>query len=247
MIDIITYCDNHQKILRDLFFKPSFNLFLKQSFNHIDIFYDSDTNSANDLGFGSQIFQDMIFHRWEILINHVESCIDKNKVSVFSDIDILFLGDFSHNIKYMMESKPRNIAMSTNIDIFFMPETPSRSNYQMRNNHNINAGFFIFRHSKATLHFFNFVLDFMKKQKIKEDQFYIRKYLKNNFQSNIGLLDFNVFNTNNCGLDVNESLIKNNTLKVFHATSCYDIYEKIRVLTSLSTKIAKPLIQKIYE
>lgn len=251
MIDIITYCDNHQKILKDLYFKPSFNLYLQNSFNHIDIVYNNDLDSIKEIGFGSKVFQDMIYKRWSILIDHIKQNFDTNKVSVFSDIDIVFFGNFYDYIdntlfKVQKTNYSWHQAQENLIDIYFMPESPS-PNPKNRMNYNINAGFFIFRHSQGTLDFFQYVLDFMSQQNLKEDQYYIRKELQKRYRPNIGLLDFNIFNTNNCKLELNLSLLNRKSLKVFHATSCSDTYQKIIVLNKITNSLRDNLLNKIYE
>lgn len=246
MIDIITYSDNYQKILKNLFFKPSFSLYLKNDFRHIDIIENNTPDNYTEFGFGSPIFQHMIYRRWEILIEHIESCIDRNKVSIFSDIDVVFLGNFRTNIDALLSDTYHNYVNNDHQkDVYFMPETPTELNFDIRNNHNINAGFFVFRHSKETLDFFSFILQFMKNQRVKEDQLYIREYLRKRFMPNIGLLDFSVFNTNNCDFNTNLSLLKANKLKVFHATSCFDLNEKIKILYNITKPIHKQILLQI--
>lgn len=237
MIDIITYSDSYQKILKTLFFKPSFDLFLSNDFNHIDFVKDTNIDDAKEFGFGSEVFQQIIYERWEILIDHIKKNSDPNKISIFSDIDIVFFG----NIKNIVVQLFRN----PNIDIYFMPETPDPMNINPKNNFNINAGFFIFRHSEQTLEFFEYILNFMRSQSIKEDQFYITQYLKNNYYPNIRLLNFNTFNANNCPLDLNIELLNNQTLKVFHATSCINLNEKIKVLYTITKPIHSSLLATI--
>lgn len=248
MIDLITYCDKHQKILKDLYFKPSFNLYLKSSFNHIDIIYENNNDIIKEKGFGSPIFQHMIYDRWNILINHIKNNKNPNQISVFSDIDIIFFGDFSSNIQELFFKPQSNnrYYYNQNIDIYFMPETIATQHHKNpKLNFNINAGFFIFRHSEETLKFFEYILNFMTSQKIKEDQLYIRKELKQNYHPNIGLLDFNIFNTNNCSIDLNLNL-KSRSLKVFHATSCFDIYHKMIVLNRMIESNQKNLLENMY-
>jgi len=237
MIDLITYSDNYQKILKELFFKPSFDLFLKNRFNHLDFTKNNDIDEATEFGFGSKIFQEIIYERWDLLIKHIKENIDNKKISVFSDIDIVFFGDISDYLEKLF--------IDTNIDVYFMPETPDPNNFNSSNNFNINAGFFVFRHSQKTIDFFDYIVNFMKSQNIKEDQLYIRKYIKNNYCSNIALLDYHICNANNCSINTNIDYLNNQTLKVFHATSCINLNEKIKVLYTITKPIHSELIKYI--
>lgn len=232
MIDIITYSDNYQQILKDFFFKPTYELFLKKDFNHIDIIENTNIQNNECLGFGSDIFQHMIYKRWEILINHIENNMDDEKISIFSDIDIVFFDSFKNDIDILFNNNT--------FHTFFMPEIPF--NHSVYDNSKINAGFFIFKHTSTTLNFFRFILEFMKKQKVKEDQFYITQFLQKNRQEFVGLLDYNVFNTNNCNINFNINLRNIKQLKVFHATSCININEKIDVLFKITSNIHNQIL-----
>ena len=142
MIDLITYSDNYQKILKTLFFKPTFDLYLSKDFRHIDIVEDNNLENLHDFGFGSTMFQHMIYKRWELLIKHILDNKCSTQWSVFSDIDILFFGNFKRDISAFLNHGYYQFNAQ---DVLFMPETPSLQNLNPHHNFNINAGFFIFR------------------------------------------------------------------------------------------------------
>lgn len=239
MIDIITYCDNHQKILKDKFFKPTFNLHLRESFNHIDVIYNTDLDSIDKFGFGSDIFQEMIFNRWYMLIDHIKQDCDNKKFSIFSDVDVVFFGNFYSDIKTTCASK-------RDIDIYFMAEN-HRAIRSYKNNYDINAGFFIFRHCQNTLSFMENIIEFMTKQKLKEDQIYIRQLLKEKYHSNISLLDSGIFSANNGPIQKVIASRDQKKLKVFHATSCLNIYSKMVILDHITEPSRKQILEKIYD
>lgn len=242
MIDIITYCDKSQNILKNLYFKPSFDIFLAKYFNHIDLIYENNADPILESGFGGRIFQDIIHQRWKIIIDHItKQPLDNNKLSIFSDIDVLFLDDFYPDILSASKSMPRT-------HIFFMSEIPTYFR-SITDNYEINAGFFVFRHSKQSIDFFKTIYYLMNKLKIKEDQAYIRQQLKSTYNNSISLLDYKIFNTNNYNPEINNQLVLNKKLKVFHATSCFNIYQKLIRLNQIISlaNISKKMSSKIYE
>jgi hypothetical protein len=114
-IDIITYFNHHHKILYDLYFKPTFDLFLTNNFNLITKYADNAvSDNIQDYGYTNKIWQQMIVDRFDIIINHIENNINPDKVSIFSDVDVVFFGDFYSDLSPFIDNE--------SLKLWYMPE-----------------------------------------------------------------------------------------------------------------------------
>jgi hypothetical protein len=221
-IDIITYFNHHHKILYDLYFKPTFDLFLTDNFNLITKYADNAvSDNIQDYGYTNKIWQQMIVDRFDIIINHIQNNINPDTASIFSDVDVIFFDNFYLDLQPFLKNK--------SLLLWYMPESINANPYTK--SYYINGGFFCFKHSEKILeYFFTIQKLLIEFDGIKNDQTIIQSFLKNNNIKYINIMPFSVFNTNNCDINNNTYAIKNKTLKVFHATGASSVNEKIIIL-----------------
>lgn len=235
-IEILTYFNHHHKILYDLYFKPTYDIFLKDDFELITHYDDSFSNHATDYGYTKKIWQEIIVNRFDIIINHIKSNIDNNTVSIFSDIDVIFFGNFYTELM--------SVVQNTELSLWHMPEDMRGDRYY------INGGFFVFRHSLTSIGFFETIKDILIQHSgIKNDQPLIQEYLRSSRSNYSDILPHSVFNANNVHIDYNLAFLRNGTLKAFHATSTHSVYSKILILNTMTHSILPKLLnyKKIYE
>lgn len=214
-IDIIVYSDKLHKPLFDIYFYPSFYKYLNNSFNLLAIETD---NSATDGSYGSSHWSDIIIQRFDIIKEYISKNLDKNKIAVFSDIDIVFFDNIYEDIIY---------GLPENIDICYMAENIFGPKFM------INGGFFAFRCSTATLQFLDTVQRKTIDSSIKNDQPIIQQLLQNQ-KISYSIFNPSIFCTNNNPIPLTESLLL--SCKVFHGTSATNIVEKCQVLSTIKIK-----------
>lgn len=231
-IQILTYFNHHHKILYDLYFKPTFDIFLQNNFTLITKYADERlSNDISDYGYTKKIWQQMIVDRFDIILDHIRSNLDPNTVSIFSDVDVMFFGNFYTELEPFIQNK--------SLILWYMPESINADSYY------VNGGFFAFKHSKETIRYFLTIQKLLLAYDgIKNDQPIIQDYLKENRIDYANIMPFSVFNTNNCHINNNIGLLKSGTLKVFHATSTASVYSKILVLDKLNRYILKDVLNQ---
>jgi hypothetical protein len=235
-IQILTYFNPHHKILYDMFFKPTYDLFLSDSFELIIKYEESSvSNNISDYGYQKKIWQQMVVDRFDFIINHIKSNINNKIISIFSDVDIVFLGDFYDKLSRFINNPL--------LMLWYMPESI------YADAHYVNGGFFAFKHSLENIKYFEYIKYQLLSNDtiIKNDQPLIQKYLKSVNASYVNVMPYQVFNTNNCDININLALINQNILKVFHATSTSSVFDKIIILDKVIDSIKNKLlsIQKI--
>lgn len=215
-IDFIIHYDHLHKYLKDIYFYPSFNKYLSESFNLIEFF---DDNNETDGTYRSSHWSDMIIKRFDIIQNLVLKNIDSNKIFVFSDIDIIFFQNIYNDIINTLGSDYEIAYMSENV----------AAEHGM-----INGGFFAFRCSRNVLSYFQKIQNSTINSAIKNDQPVIQNYLKNNNDISFTIFDRYTFCTNNNPRYISEKLIP--IMKVFHGTSACNMIEKCQILSTVSLK-----------
>lgn len=214
-IDILCYYDNLHKPLFDIFFLPSFKKYLTTHFNLIENTFYTDPNTESK--WNSEHWSKILLHRLDLIKIYILN--NKNKWAIFSDIDILFFGNFYQDIE---------IYINNNLhDIYYMPEFIKALINQ------INGGFFLFYCNDNTYNLIDEIQKYAIKMEMPNDQIAASYILK---QSNIAkqsLLGRHVFLTNNNPRKKICTLIKNGTAKVFHSTSTSNLMEKFQVLSSV--------------
>lgn len=231
-IEIITYFNHHHNILYELYFKPTFDLFLQNDFDLISIYADKTlSNNIDDYGYTKKIWQQIIVERFDIIIDRIKANLDPNRVSIFSDVDVMFFGNFYADLQPFIND--------SSLLLWYMPESINAQR------HYINGGFFAFKHSTDTVKYFLSIKKLLLAHDgIKNDQPIIQNFLSITRAPYSGIMPYTVFNTNNCHISQNISLLRNNTLKVFHATSTSSVYSKILVLDTLYQFVSPLLLNQ---
>lgn len=229
-IDILTYFNHHHKILYDLYFRPTFELFLSKNFRLITKYSEqARSEDTNDYGYQNSIWQKMIVDRFDIILNHIQSNKNNEIISIFSDVDIVFFGDFFDDLQYFIKDR--------SLSVVHMPEAPHAER------HYINGGFFAFRHcDQAVEHFTTIKQMLLSHNGIKNDQPLIQEFIRDNNIDYADIMPYFVFNANNCDIFINERLLSGGLLKVFHATSTESVYDKILVLNRMCLPIKNQLL-----
>lgn len=229
-IQIITYFNQYHQILFDLYFLPTFNLYLEKNFELVPNYIDhSHIKNPQDYGYIKKIWQQIIVDRFDYIIEHIKKNIDEERISIFSDVDVVFFGDFYNDLKAFSNDQ--------SLILWYMPETFRGPRYL------INGGFFAFRHSYRTIEYFEKIKYLLSSNNhtVKNDQPIIQNFLKQTGASYADIMPSTIFSANNSGMDNNMLLLRNGSLKVFHATSTYCIHSKIIVLEKVIESI-KPSI-----
>jgi len=216
-IDILCVYDDHHKCLYDMFFYPTYEKYLSSSFNIKPIYKLSKYEST---GYNSKNWSEILINRFILLKDYIKNNL--NKWAIFSDIDVIFFGDFIQHVNHIIKS-------STN-KIFYTSEFGNMSQRNL-----INGGFFLFYCDDFVSNFFDLIIQETKKMQNPNDQIFITDYLKQNQDLPIDLLPSDVFLANNIAIQENFFHIKRGTAKVFHATSAYSIYDKLQVLSTVYT------------
>ena len=219
MIDIICYYDNHHERMFDDFFFLTYQKHLSKSFNLVAHKINSKYNNSS---FESTNWCELIINRFDILKEYIKN--NPSNWVVFSDIDIVFFDNFIVDIYPAL--------YQTNVDILYMSECLHNQNKWY-----INGGFFLFKCTDYIYNYFSHVQENIKFMAKPNDQIFIQEYLKKNTTFKNDLLNPRIFLTNNQNINESIPLIKTNQTKVFHATSCYKISDKFKILTHvLSSK-----------
>ena len=176
----------------------------------------------NNSSFESTNWCELIINRFDILKEYIKN--NPSNWVVFSDIDIVFFDNFIVDIYPAL--------YQTNVDILYMSECLHNQNKWY-----INGGFFLFKCTDYIYNYFSHVQENIKFMAKPNDQIFIQEYLKKNTTFKNDLLNPRIFLTNNQNINESIPLIKTNQTKVFHATSCYKISDKFKILTHvLSSK-----------
>lgn len=215
MIDIICYYDNHYDILFDYFFYPTYQKHLSSNFNLI---IKKTISSHKQSLFEWPNWCEIIIERYDILKEHIRC--NPSKWTIFSDIDIVFLNNFSMDILQFLDQENTHIA--------YMAES-----FNHLDKWDINGGFFLFKCSNYMYDYFDHIQQNIKQMTRPNDQVFIREYLLNNPELKTSILDNNIFLTNNYPINHSIELIKKQTAKVFHATSAGSLLSKIQILSSV--------------
>lgn len=203
----------------DDFFLLSYQKHLSKSFNLVTHKINSKhTNSS----FESTNWCELIINRFDILKEYIKN--NPSNWAVFSDIDIVFFDNFIVDIYPAFYEKKT--------EILYMSESlhDPRKWY-------INGGFFLFKCTDYIYNYFSHIQENIKTMAKPNDQIFIQGYLKKNHTFKNDLLNPRVFLANNQNITEAISLIQTNQTKVFHATSCFTLSEKFKILThALSSK-----------
>lgn len=213
MIDIICYYDNHQEILYDTFFLPTYNKYLASNFNLLSTKFKSRHQSSF---YESDNWCEIVINRFDILKDYIKR--NNSKWAIFSDIDILFLGDITD---YILKS-----TLQDRVDIFYMSETSRPCKWY------INGGFFLFKCTDYIYDFFDRIQSGIRLMPRPNDQILIQSVLRELTDFKNYILDPNIFVANNRHFRSIIPLIRKKQIRVFHATSTATIISKIQVLST---------------
>lgn len=217
-IDILCYYDSNHSCLFDLFFYPSYKKYLKNNFNLIAHKINNETKESY---WHSDHWSQILIDRYDIIKEYIIN--NKNHWCIFSDIDILFFNNFYNDIQIFLNDKIH--------DIYYMAES-IRSLAS-----DINGGFFLFHCSEKTYNFFNIVQQITSNMDKPNDQIAIHNFLKSkDCEIKQTILPRTSFITNNNPKNKILTILRNNSLKVFHATNTGNLMEKIQVLSSVYLK-----------
>lgn len=240
-IDIITYIDNNYHNLYDTFFLSSYNKYLSNDFNLVNI--KAKSNNNNETFFESKNWCEIIINRFDILCSYIRN--NKNKWAIFSDTDVVFFDNIKSNIDDIINSR-------NNIPIWYMSENlnnfqslKAKNKYILsRTRKEINGGFFLFYCCDMVYKWFNYIKTNISSMSKPNDQVFIQDlinkqnsstitftYDNNEYKIPFELLDPLIFATNNNNKQVTIRHLK--SIKAFHATSALTVIEKLQILSSV--------------
>lgn len=209
--------DNIYESLYRTFFKSTFNMC--ELYKNFELVINKINNEPSKIGFLSNRYINSKKEHYQFIISQIMSNIDNNMYSISMDSDIIFFPSFRNELE--------SIFLSNEYDILFISENIVKDLP--------NPGLIIFKHNEAVLSFFKNLNDIYEQRSDDKgllqniSSIILELIYTNNIRSKILDLNFLVNNYPTAPL-ISSSVC------CFHATSTFNIMDKIKILNDMILK-----------
>lgn len=213
-IDILVSFDDTDYNLLNWFFKPTLSkIDINKSFSVLE--NKISNQSEEGFGFLSQRYISSRIKQFDYIIKYIESNLTSEKYAISADSDIIFFPSFYKNLFDSIKDS---------LSLYFMPENIEQSIP--------NIGFIVFKTDPDSLKTFQHIRNIYQTHDsnlIKDISQNIQTYIDTN-QIKSKILDIN-FSNNNFSTKIFNKLVMSGNISCFHATSSFNILEKINLLS----------------
>ena len=164
------------------------------------------TNLKKEANFGTKDFYEIVLNKFKIIKNCLQTY---NNIIVYSDTDIVFLKDITHDIEIFNKS---------DYDIMIQDDSPD-----FKNSNNLCTGFMFLKPSKVNIKFIDNILEKMEEnyKNLKNennglaDQRFFNEQLKKN-KVKVGMLDLTEYPNGSRYFNNINTIYKSNKPKIIH-------------------------------